>query len=103
MVNRNYRAGAGFESRRLNQLLEDKTAVKGARYYASKGICDIWYVDQNGLMHDEQLKYSRVTKPRISTEEFLRLLQYAMDVEGIMKVSLVSKQSRKPIMVWDLN
>ncbi len=103
MVNRNYKSGYGFEIRYLNQLLESKKAIKGARYYASKGICDVWWVDQNGVMHDDQLKYSRIRCPKISTEEFLRLIQYSIEVEGKIKVSLVSKQSRKPVMVWELN
>ena len=103
MVNKNYRSGYGFENRRIKELLEKKIAIRGDRNYASRGICDLWWVDQKGKVHEEQLKYSRIRCPRISTEEFTSLIQYALDVEGKIKVSLVSKQSRKPVMIWELN
>lgn len=103
MANRNYRSGSGFERRRIQELLEKKIAIRGDRNYASKGICDLWYIDNKGKAHEEQLKYSRIRNPVISTEEFIRLIQYALEVEGKIKVSLVSKRSRKPVMIWILN
>jgi hypothetical protein len=103
MANKNYLAGAGFERRRIRDLLDKKIAIRGDRNYASRGICDLWYVDQKGIVHEEQLKYSRIKCPVISTDEFTKLIQYALDMEGKIKVSLVSKQSRKSIMVWHLN
>ena len=102
MSSKNYRSGAGFERRRINELLKT-VAIRGDRNYGSKGICDLWYIDKQGKAHEEQLKYSRIRCPVISTEEFIRLIQYAMDKEGQIEVSLVSKQSRKPVMIWILN
>ena len=103
MANKNYRSGSGFERRRIRELLDKKIAVRGDRNYASKGICDLWYITKDGKAHEEQLKYSRIRNPVISTEEFLRLIQYAMDREGQITISLVSKQARKPVMIWKLN
>ena len=103
--NKNYRAGSGYEYRRLDRLKEDPCFVKGERFYASRGICDIWYVRKEGeklTYYEEQCKYSK-TKATISTEEFIRLLNYAMDNEGKIKVALTSKVSRQPEQVWWLN
>lgn len=100
MPNKNYRSGSGFEHRWCKQLLNEGYQ-KAVRFYASKGICDVYWVDKKGNYGEDQLKYSRVRKPKIDTDEFLRLIQYAMDSK--FKVRLVSKQSRQPIQIWELN
>lgn len=106
MVNKNYRKGAGFEYRRLEYLLSQPDVVKGNRFYASKGICDLYYVKTDGTYHEEQCKYTSDKKrnfPYISTEEFLELLQYGLDHEDVIHVYLVSKKSHQPVSVWKLN
>ena len=105
MVNRNYRRGRGFEYRRLNYILKQPDVIKGKRFYGSKGICDIYYVKEDGSYHEEQCKYtSKPDKvPYISPKEFLELLQYALENEGKINVYLTSGRARQPTKVWKLN
>ena len=97
MPNKNYIAGAAFEARFLASLLKKGHAVKGGRFYASKGITDIWWVDKNGVHHEAQLKYSAKRNPYITNDEMQSINEFAAKMNGVMKVWLVKKQSRNPV------
>ena len=97
MASRNYRIGASFESRFLAKLIKDNKAVKGGRFYASKGITDIWWVSHDGKHHEAQLKFSSIKEPYISPAELDKLKSFATDMNGKILVWLVKKQSRKPL------
>lgn len=99
MPNKNYRIGTSFESRFLVKLIADGKAVKGGRFYASKGITDLWWVDKSGSHNEAQLKFSSVKEPYISPAELTTLKEFAEEMGGIIKVWLVKKQSRKKIFM----
>ena len=99
MVNLNYRKGASFESRFIANLLKNGDSVKGGRFFASKGITDVWWVDMEGVHNEAQLKFSSKTKPYISPHEFEDLKRFARQMKEYMKIWLVKKQSRKPIVM----
>jgi len=99
MPNKNYRKGASFESRFLGQLLKYGDAVKGGRFYASKGVTDVWWVDEKGHHNEAQLKFSSKTKPYISPSEMQKLELFATDMDGKILVWLVKKQSRKRMIM----
>lgn len=105
MPSRQYKMGRGFEYRRIKELLKSGEVVKAERFYASKGICDIYYVKKDGKYFEEQCKYTSNSRkvPYISTEEFLDLLQYALEHEGTINVCLTSGRARKRTKVWKLN
>lgn len=94
MVNKNFRSGTAYEARFLAGLLRNEDAVKGGRFYASKGITDVWWVDVEGVHNEAQLKFSK-KKPYISPNELEDLKRFARRMKGYMKVWLVTKQSRK--------
>lgn len=104
MPNRSYQKGRGFEYRWLERIKGTGKLVRGERFYASKGITDVWYYLTDKSYHEDQCKYTSIhnNKPYISEEEFLDLIQYAMDNPNII-VSLVSGVSRKEPMVWNLS
>lgn len=97
MASRNYRIGASFEARFLAKLIRDDKAIKGGRFYASKGPTDIWYVDYQGKHNECQLKFSSIKEPYISPNELNKLKLFASDMNGKILVWLVKKQSRKPV------
>ena len=97
MPNKNYRAGAGFEARFIAKLIKEGIAVKAGRFYASKGITDVWWVDKKGVHNEAQLKYSAIKKPYISPHEKQELIQFSIKMKGCMDVWLVKKQSRKTL------
>lgn len=97
MVNKNYRKGSSFESRFVAKLIKDDKAIKGGRFYASRGVTDVWWVDNNGNHNEAQLKFSSVKEPYISPEELKKLQIFATDMNGKILVWLVKKQSRKPL------
>jgi len=97
MPNKNYRIGASFEARFLAKLIKDDKAVKGGRFYASKGITDIWWVSHDGKHHEAQLKFSSIKEPYISPDELDKLKLFASVMNGIILVWLVKKQSRKSL------
>ena len=97
MPSRNYRIGSSFESRFIKKLVRDGIAVKAGRFYASKGITDVWWVDYNGKHNEAQLKFSSKKEPYISPKELEKLKLFATDMNGKILVWLVKKQSRKPI------
>ena len=94
--NKRYVAGKNFESRFLAELKEKKISVKSGRFYASRGVTDVWWVDQKGTHHEAQLKYSS-TKPYIAAHEMRELKKFATEVKDQIKVWLVLKQKRQPI------
>ena len=102
LSNKNYISGAGFESRFIRHLIHIGQAVKAGRFFASKGITDVWWVDQNGIHNEAQCKYSK-NKPYIRPQELRRLKSFAKLVSGIIKVWIVKRQSRKPIVMEALN
>jgi len=98
MPNKNYRKGAGFESRFIAKLIKDKVAVRSGRFYASRGITDVFWVDMDGKYHEAQLKYSS-TKPYISPKERQQVTQYASKY-GQITVWIVLKSYRKKA-IWE--
>jgi len=96
--------GRGFEYRWLENIKKTGKLVRGERFYASKGITDVWYYLTDLTYHEDQCKYTSnpVNKPYISTQEFLDLIQYSFEHPKII-VSLVSCVSRKEPMVWNLS
>ena len=99
MPNLNYRKGSSFESRFLAQLIRNDDAVKGGRFYASKGITDVWWVDVKGVHNEAQLKFSSIKEPYISPHELEDLKHFSRRMKGLMKIWLIKKQSRKPIVM----
>ncbi len=99
MPNKNYRKGTSFESRFISNLLKYGDAIKAGRFYASKGVTDVWWVDDKGHHHEAQLKFSSITTPYISPTEMQKLKLFATDMNGKILVWLVKKQSRKPIIM----
>jgi len=97
MPNKNFRKGTAFESRFLANLIKNGDAVKGARFYASKGITDVWWVDIKGVHNEAQLKFSSINKPYISPHEIEELKRFARQMRGYMKIWLVKKQARKKL------
>lgn len=99
MVNKNYRKGASFESRFIANLIKNGDAVKAGRFFASKGITDCWWVDIKGVHNEAQLKFSSIKKPYISPHEMEDLKRFARQMTGYMRIWLVKKQSRKPVLM----
>jgi len=97
LPNKNFRSGTAFEARFINNLLKNKDAVKAGRFYASKGITDVWWVDINGVHNEAQLKFSSKQKPYIPPYELENLKRLARQMKGYMKIWLVKKQSRKKL------
>ena len=102
LSNKNYASGAGFEHRFVKHLIDAGKAVKCGRFYASRGITDVWWVDQEGTHHEAQCKYSK-NNPYIRPNELRKLKSFALLVSGIIKVWLVKKQSHKPVVMEALN
>jgi len=103
MPNLNYRKGTQFEARFIANLLKNEDAVKAGRFYASKGITDVWWVDIKAVHNEAQLKFSSKQKPQISSRELETLKHFARKMKPYMKVWLIKKQSRKPINMELLN
>ncbi len=99
MPNKNYRKGASFEGRFIANLIKHGGAVKAGRFFASKGITDVWWVDEKGHHNEAQLKFSSIKNPYISPSEMQKLKLFATDMNGKILVWLVKKQSRKPIFM----
>ena len=99
MPNLNYRKGVSFERRFVNDLLKSRKAIVANRFYASKGVTDVWWVDEEGRHNEAQLKFSSIKKPYISPAEMQKLELFATDMDGKILVWLVKKQSRKPIIM----
>lgn len=98
MPNLNYRKGANFEDRFSRKLIRDGHAIRSGRFYASKGITDIWWVDFKGHYNEAQLKFS-TNKPYISPKEMRRIQSYAKNTDGQILVWIVTQQKRhKPDM-----
>jgi len=103
LVNKNFRSGTSFERRFINDLIKSQQAVKAGRFYASKGITDVWWVTPNGKHHEAQLKFSKNNNPYIHPKELEKLQDFANQVLGVMIIWLVTKQSRKTMMMRRLN
>lgn len=97
MPNTNYRKGSSFESRFIAKLLKDGIAIKSGRFYASRGVTDVWWVDQKGHHNEAQLKFSGIRDPYISPVELENLKTFAKQMGDKMLVWLVKKQFRKSI------
>jgi len=97
MTNKNYRKGANFEASFLAKLIKDEKAIKGGRFYASRGVTDVWWVSNDGRHNEAQLKFSSIKEPYISPDELDKLKLFATDMNGKILVWLVKKQSRKPL------
>ncbi len=99
MPNKNFRSGTAFEARFINSLLRNGDSVKGGRFFASKGITDVWWVDINGVHNEAQLKFSSIKEPYISPNEMEDLKRFARQMKNYMKIWLVKKQSRKKLQM----
>ena len=77
MPNKNYRIGASFERRFVNDLLKSGRAIKENRFFASRGIMDIFWVEQDGRYCEAQLKFSSKSKAYISPKERDTVCEYA--------------------------
>lgn len=95
MPNKNYRKGASFESRFVTNIVKRGGAVKGGRFFASKGVTDVWWVDEKGHHNEAQLKFSSKAKPYISPAEMRKIELFATEMDGKILVWIVKKQSRK--------
>ena len=93
MPNLNYRRGASFERRFVNELLKSERAIISNRFYASKGVMDVYWVDQDGRYNEAQLKYSK-NKPYISPKEREIICKYAAKYHQIT-VWIILKSFRK--------
>ncbi len=102
MPNKNFRSGTAFEARFIANLIRNEDAVKGGRFFASKGITDVWWVDIKGVHNEAQLKFSK-KKPYINPRELEDLKRFARRMKNYMKVWLVKKQSRKKLEMELLN
>ena len=98
MPNKNFRSGTAFEARFLANLIKNEDAVKGGRFYASKGITDVWWVDVEGVHNEAQLKFSK-KKPYISPHELEDLKCFARRMKKYMKIWLIMKASRKKLQM----
>ncbi len=76
MPNFNYRKGASFEQRFCQDLLKSGRAVIAKRFFASKGVMDVYWLEQDGRYCEAQLKYSK-NKAYISPKEKDRVFEYA--------------------------
>jgi len=103
LVNKNFRSGTQFEARFIANLLKNGDAVKAGRFYASKGITDVWWVDTKAVHNEAQLKFSSKQKPPIPPRELEELKRFARKMKSYMKIWLIKKQSRKPIDMELLN
>ncbi len=122
---KNYKAGASFEGRWLNQLLFTGKAKRGRRFFRSTGPrwkrdytrmnekgtdyawiyapVDVWWIDEKNNYNEDQCKIGTANVGRIDEEEFLNLVMYSWENPDIT-VSLVSKQkNKKHTHVWTLN
>lgn len=97
MPNKNYLKGAAYEARFIYKLKEKGHAVKGGRFYASKGVTDVWWVDKKGTHHEAQLKYSTYKEPYIAPHEMQELKNFAREMDGIMDIWLVLKKARRAV------
>ena len=79
MPNENYRKGATFERRFCNDLKKSGRAIKAERFYASKGVMDVYWVEQDGKYCEAQLKYtsSKDKTAYISPKERDIICEYA--------------------------
>jgi len=92
MSNKNYVSGKNFEGRFIAKLIMSDKAVRGGRFYGSKGPTDVWWVDKQGTHNEAQLKYSR-KKPYISPRELIELGEFAKSVRPQIFVFLVMKSA----------
>ena len=98
MPNLNYRKGTYFERRFVNDLLKSGDAIIANRFYASKGVTDVYWVEQNGQYNEAQLKYSK-DKPYISPKERIKVIEYASKLHQI-QVWIILKTYRQPA-IWE--
>jgi len=94
VTNKNYVSGKNFEGRFIARLIESGKAVRGGRFYGSKGATDVWWVDRQGTHNEAQLKFSK-TKPYISPRELIELGEFAKSVRPQIFVFLVMKSAGK--------
>lgn len=92
MPNKNYQKGASFEARFIAKMVKTGRAIKAGRFYASKGVTDVWWADNNGIHNEAQLKYSK-NRPYISPAELQRLKRFAKSSRGKIPVWLVTKKA----------
>jgi len=92
LTNKNYISGKNFEGRFILNLIKSGKAIRGGRFYGSKGATDVWWVDRQGTHNEAQLKYSKI-KPYISPQELAELQLFAESLRPQIFVFLVMKKS----------
>lgn len=97
MASKNYVKGRSFEYSFLNQLEKKGEAVKSGRFFASRGVTDVWWVDKQGRHNEAQLKYSKKRSPYISPHELVELKKFAEKFSPYFRTWLVKREAYKPI------
>lgn len=110
-----YVYGRAFEYSRLKQVREKKGAVLGGRFRGSKisktwikqlGFnpkIDLWWIDNNGITHFEQLKRS-AKKATISQHERSEVQQFADLFPNFPHVSVdIILKSKREVIEINLN
>lgn len=92
-MSKNYAVGSSYENRFTHEMMKNG-AIISKRFYASKGITDVYWVDQDCKYNEAQLKYSSKT-PRISKKELARLKAYARLNPFPVYLIMKSKKVRK--------
>lgn len=95
MPNSEYIQGRNYEYRVLYKLKEQKKSIDGGRFPASKGVCDIWWIDQDGKRNEAQCKHSSKGAARMSPAEMDSLIEYAQNHPDI-NVWLYAKGFKTP-------
>lgn len=98
MPNKNYLIGTTYERRFCNDLKKSGRAIIANRFYASKGVTDVYWVEQDGRYCEAQLKYtsSRDQKAYISPKERETVCEYAKKYHQIT-IWIVLKSFRKEV------
>lgn len=99
MSNKNYKKGSDYERRFCKDIIKDG-AVISKRFYASRGITDVYWVNKDTTYEEAQLKYSS-KEARIGKVELKRLKAYAQ--LNPFPVHLVMKTRRQPARWERLN
>ena len=98
MPNRNYKIGASYESRFCDSIKNSGRAIIAKRFFASKGVTDVYWVEQDGRYCEAQLKYSKV-RAYISPKERDRVCEYAKKYHQVT-VWIVLKTWRQDA-IWE--
>ena len=98
MASRNYEKGRDREYRVLYGILKQSSTLKGARFYGSKGITDVWWLKKDGTFCEAQVKAGTMPgkKAYISLDESTRLRKYAVNYPFIKVYLVMCDFGKKP-------